>query len=496
VNGETGWWEQAPIVDVEPNRRVRIRRFVRLVGLVVGLVRIWWPVLPVAVFLALWGPVAAAAEAVVLVAVVALSPWLRARLRSAPMRTMERVFMWRWPAIASHASLVMAAHGALRLPELVSVSFGGRWWRPESMTLVLRVLPAQEDQGSWPKIARRLAIQLGYSLATPVVLDSLRLEVRLRREVLPTMLELGTDVKVGALFDDPHRVPLGVSSLGGLAEWELDRPTNTSLIVGGGMGGGKSSVASTALCWFHRQIELGRPGEAIILDPKALGDFAWCEDWATVCQTDEGMWRAIGYVHGEMIRRAGILRRLKLRSWVQLPPEEMQAFGGRILFVADELVNFFLLRGGTDKEAAARAKAAWTQLEMITSMGRALGINCILMTQHAIAEHLGPYGSTMIANMAARVGIGALEASAAKTLFKESGEAIAARTRQVIPGRMIVMALGSTEAAALPMSAQAFYPSDAYVASLPALPASPERVVRRFDRFADEQAIEVEEVLV
>jgi len=494
VNNETGWWEQAPIVDVQPNRRVKIRRFVRLAGLLVGLARVWWPVLPVAVFLAVWGPVAAAAEAVVLVAVAALSPWLRARLRSAPMRTMERIFRWRWPTIASHAGLITPAHGGIRFPDLLSVSFGGRWWRPESVTLVLRVLPSQEDQGAWPKMARRLGIQLGYSLATPVVLDALRLEVRLRREVLPTMQELGVDVKVDdGLFDDPHRVPVGVSSLGGYSDWELDRPTNTSMVVSGAMGGGKTSLANSALYWFRRQIELGRPGEAIILDPKALGDFAWCEDWATVCQTDEGMWQAIGYVHSEMIRRAAILRRLKLRTWVDLPPTEMQRFGGRILFIADELVNFFLLRGGTDKAAQARAKTAWVQLEMITSMGRALGINCILMTQHAIAEHLGPYGSTMIANMAARVGIGALEASAAKTLFKESGEAIAARTRHVIPGRMFVMALNSDEGSGLPMPAQAFYLSDRFVASIPPLPG--ERVVQRFDRFADQEPIEVEEVL-
>ena len=327
------------------------------------------------------------------------------------------------------------------------------------------------------------------------MLDALRLEVRLRREVLPTMLELGVDVKVDGLFDDPHRVPLGVSSLGGREEWELDRPTNTSMVVSGGMGGGKTSVANTTLHWFRHQLWLGRPGEAIILDPKALGDFAWCEDWATVCQTDEGMWAAIDYVYGEMIRRAAILRRLKLRTWVDLPPEEMARFGGRILFIADELVNFFLLRGGTDKAAQARAKTAWTQLEMITSMGRALGINCVLMTQHAIAEHLGPFGSTMIANLAARVGIGALEPSAAKTLFKESGEAIAARTRQVIPGRMIVMALGSSEGSALPMAAQAYYPSDRYAASLPPLPASPERVVQRFDRFADQEPIDITEVV-
>ena len=216
MNSEVGWWEQAPIVDVQPNRRVRIRRVVRFVGLMAGLARIWWPVLPVAVFLAVWGPLGAVLEAGVMAAVV--GGVARGCGPGCGRRRCGRwsgCSLWRWPAIGVPRRLVMAAHGALRLPDLVSVSFGGRWWRPESMTLVLRVLPAQEDQGSWPKIARRLAIQLGYSLATPVVLDSLRLEVRLRREVLPSMLELGTDVKVGALFDDPHRVPIGVSSLGG-----------------------------------------------------------------------------------------------------------------------------------------------------------------------------------------------------------------------------------------------------------------------------------------
>jgi len=494
MSDEIEWWEQAPIVDVQPNRRARLRRVLRATSLALGLARIWWPVLPVAVFLGVWGPLGAVLEAVVMAAVVLVVPKFRARMRTAPRRTVERVFAWRWPTIASTAGLITPAHGGIRFPDLLSVRFGGRWWRPESVTLVLRVLPSQEDQGAWPKMAGRLAIQLGYSLATPVVLDALRLEVRLRREVLPSMLELGVDVKVGNLFDDPHRVPVGVSSLGGTSDWELDRPTNTSMAVAGGMGGGKTSVGNSALFWFRRQVELGRPGEAIILDPKALGDYAWCEGWATVCQTDEGMWQAIGYVHSEMIRRAAILRRLKLRSWVDVPPQEMAGFGGRILFIADELVNFFLLRGGTDKAAAARAKTAWVQLEMITSMGRALGINCILMTQHAIAEHLGPFGSTMIANMAARVGIGALEASAAKTLFKESGEAIAARTRHVIPGRMFVMALNSDEGSGLPMPAQAFYLSDRFVASLPPLPG--DRVVQRFDRFGDQEPIEVEEVLV
>ena len=57
-----------------------------------GLARIWWPVLPVLVFLAVWGPVGAALEAVVMAAVIVAVPRLRARMRSAPMRTVERIF--------------------------------------------------------------------------------------------------------------------------------------------------------------------------------------------------------------------------------------------------------------------------------------------------------------------------------------------------------------------------------------------------------------------
>ena len=86
MSDTTGWWEQAPIVDVQPNRRVWFRRFLRAVGLAAGLARIWWPVLPVAVFLAVWGPLGALLEAVVMAAVVVVSPTLRDRLRSAPMR--------------------------------------------------------------------------------------------------------------------------------------------------------------------------------------------------------------------------------------------------------------------------------------------------------------------------------------------------------------------------------------------------------------------------
>ena len=59
---ESGWWQQAPIVDINPNRRARLRSILRAVGLTAGLTRIWWPVMPVVVFLSLWGPGGAALD--------------------------------------------------------------------------------------------------------------------------------------------------------------------------------------------------------------------------------------------------------------------------------------------------------------------------------------------------------------------------------------------------------------------------------------------------
>ena len=159
--------------------------------------------------------------------------------RTAPMRSMERVFS---VAVADNRFPRRPGRGRPRCPAPAGSGVGevrGPVVAPGIDDPGAAGAPAQEDQEEWPKIARRLGIKLGYSLATPVVLDALRLEVRLRREVLPSMLELGIDVQVDGLFDDPHRVPLGVSSLGGRYEWELDRPTNTSMVVAAAWAGAR-----------------------------------------------------------------------------------------------------------------------------------------------------------------------------------------------------------------------------------------------------------------
>ncbi len=77
-------------------------------------------------------------------------------------------------------------------------------------------------------------------------------------------------------------------------------------------------------------------------------------------------------------------------------------------------------------------------LQAIAAMGRALGMSLVLLTQHPIAEHMGPFGSTVKANMGAKIGVGSLEAEGAGSLFgKTQGETISQLLRAGIPGRCV-----------------------------------------------------------
>jgi hypothetical protein len=62
-------------------------------------------------------------------------------------------------------------------------------------------------------------------------------------------------------------------------------------------------------------------------------------------------------------------------------------------------------------------KQAQVDFQEISSQGWALGVKVIVATQHPIAEHLGEYGSTLLANLGARIGVGGLEPSGAGALF-------------------------------------------------------------------------------
>ncbi len=88
-------------------------------------------------------------------------------------------------------------------------------------------------------------------------------------------------------------------------------------------------------------------------------------------------------------------------------------------------------------------------LQALFAMGRALGMSLIPMTQHPIAEHMGPFGSTMKANLGARIGVGNLEPEGAGSLFgKSTGETIAHLMRAGIPGRAIYQGLANTDGGA------------------------------------------------
>jgi hypothetical protein len=64
----------------------------------------------------------------------------------------------------------------------------------------------------WPTCWPR---QLRFALNTPVPLDALTLEVRMRRNRSPDLIRLGVDVPLSALRPEPGVIALGESSLGG-----------------------------------------------------------------------------------------------------------------------------------------------------------------------------------------------------------------------------------------------------------------------------------------
>ena len=446
----TGWWTQAPVVDVLPDKRVWWRRIKRTVRLVAALARVWWPLsVPALVLLVARPPLLLATAGMALVVAGELVVWRRAgvALLAGPRRSVEVVFRHRWSRSCSLAGVALAADGAWRFPRLVSVTVGGRWWRPGWATVVCDPLP-QHDVGSWPVLGDRLARQLGFSMVTPVVIDSTRLELRLRRENLPAMVRVGDDVAVEAINEGPSTVTLGESSLGDRIVWNLDESGRTSLFLGGGTGGGKANVLRLILLWCWAQLLAGHRVRVLVFNPKGDGGFEWADPWTEVYDTGPGMWAALGEAVTEMHRRAIVLKAHRVDTWLDLPVE-VRAEMGRLVLLLDEWTAFVLLRSTTPPAKGERPPETVAQSDAasIAMMGRALGINLVISQQHPIGETMGTYGSSLIANLGARIGVGSLEPSGAGTLFgKSHGEAISTRLRVGVPGRGFFAKLNGADA--------------------------------------------------
>lgn len=252
------------------------------------------------------------------------------------------------------------------------------------------------------------------------------------------------------------------------------------IFIGGTQGGGKTNNINVCLAQgIAYTIHAARTGDIggwdiRIVDPAGV-DFAWLDGLATVATAPVEMFEAIFAARAEIDRRAEVLQRHRVNNWRKLPPDVARAenMARRVVLVVDELVALMAMKGrvveppeggkGRPKDlfpdmAAALADAA--------ALGRKVGVTVIAATQHPIAEHLGPFGSTFKANLGARIGTGALEPEGAGSLFgKSEGAEVSAFLGSRIPGRMVTRSLSAAGPQTRRMG-QAFFAPDQLLADL------------------------------
>ena len=459
------WLTEPPIHDVVVDEGRRRRSAARTLTLAGRIAWAWCPLwLPAVPFLGL-GPIlfvarlaghhppAALAMLVLpvplglvlsaLLVMVELLTVERARTAvvAAPGRCVQAGFRARWPRLCSLAGVSLRADGAERHPRLVSVTITGHWWRPSALTVVCEPL-AQQDVDCWDVITSRLTRQLGYSMGTPRVVSSRVLELRMRRRELPDEVVIGRDVPFERLAPDASHIDLGDSALGDTMRWALDDPTRPHLVVAGGTGGGKGNAIREVMGFAWLRIRAGDPVELIVANPKRAGEFNWANEWAAVASTTGGITAAIRYVYEQMSARGDLLLGWDADNWLELSGEQRRQFGGRLLFIFDEWSDFI-----TDPYLQD-AKALMGMMVSIARKGRALGINLVITGQHISGEMFSPgsssgTGTALIANLNARIGIGSLEPTGARTLFGD--ESLAKVANGDIPGRAYTKGLGTRQ---------------------------------------------------
>ncbi len=475
-----GPWAPPPPVDATPKRLGFLRRVRPFLMAVVRLVWVLRPlVAPVAA-----GPVLVLVASVVGVrlgpAPVVLGPPLgllavtagllasaryRARCRRAFRQSQEVAFRLFWPTLCSLCGLITPGARRTRVPRLVSVEFGPGVFRPQWIRL--EVVPlAQHDRSTWDRYEDRIGRELRYRFSSWIPSEITGgMEITVLREPLPKHVEVGRDVpvdrlgrRVEASTGSPRDlVLLGVAARGGGVVWRPGESGRSMLFIAGRTGGGKGVGSSNVLA---HAVTAG--WEIFVANPKRSGEFRWLTPVASIAKTPNGIFSMIAAVRAEMDRRADLLDEVfGVAAWDQVPVEELarHRMDRRVLLFIDELVRVTTMKGlatPPPPPADLPKNQRWQpvdpyvramgDLQLIMSNGRSLGVSVVANTQHPIAEHLGPFGSTIKSNFGARIVVGAIEPEGASALFGKSyGESIAEVLRSGIPGRMVYQGLAGAD---------------------------------------------------
>ena len=434
-----GRWALAPVIVVA------------WMSTVLGIAVSWW---------------ATVAIGAVVVAGLSRWGWYLQRLWVAADRSRKVLFRAYWPYLCSFCHFVEIGGRRPRTATLASVEFGpGSWFRPDWLRVVVEPCTTH-PVSMWDRYESMLRRHLRYRSSTWTTDpgDPNRMVITCQRRPLPTRLDIGPDIPAHdftptALDGDglrpPDRVLLGIGADGGGVWWCPDEAGRAMLFIAGRQGGGKGVIAQRVFYHAlatHRVRTVSRWGLRVC-DPKAMGEFNWLQRHdVPVAKDPTAMFAMIGAFRVEMERRAAHLDTLGAQNWIDVPTRDLAELGmdGREVLVIDEFVTLLTMKGVVPLRPApnveGRPKARPVDpyqvmigdLQAVFAMGRALGMSLIPMTQHPIAEHMGPFGSTMKANLGARIGVGNLEPEGAGALFgKSHGEEIAHRLRAGIPGRCV-----------------------------------------------------------
>lgn len=193
--------------------------------------------------------------------------------------------------------------------------------------------------------------------------------------------------------------------------------TEPNCLISGEPGAGKSTQLRSILTTL---IQYKTPDELYIyLGDLKMSEFFLFKDVKhvkSVCIYPEDMARMLKHLHGELKRRGELLNKYRVTHITKVPPKEYVPF---ILLAIDEIVMIM-----DDKEMKK-------QLVQIVSLGRALGIFCILSLQRPSFDILDTKIRSLLT---VRMGFKTTDASNSKIIGTPGSE----RISKEIPGRFFI----------------------------------------------------------
>lgn len=379
----------------------------------------WWIAISAVLLLVAFGGASAAMLAVRCSPTVERSPvkHLDVHQRSA-IRRLRR----RWPGAARRAGLSIEKSFPDRVevavPRLMNIES-----TPPGVSAEVVCLP-----GIAPDEVCGKAKHLSSALRMPVRLESKSPHTCAMTLFFRSPLEniaSGTEW-VTRLFEGAHTLsglPYGQDEYGRLVA--ADFTILPHMLLGGRTGAGKSAAVNALLT---AAITASMPCGLVLIDPKRVELRPWRRAACRVATEPDDLAIAMSEAQMTMRARYEFMERHEVRNLIE-QPEHLEALGGPILIVVDELTEFLTLAG----------KQGGTALSSIAQLGRACGVFLVIATQNPRAELFSKSTGTetLRANLPSRVALATATADDSRVILGSGSEADASTIPPSLPGAFL-----------------------------------------------------------